>query len=136
MTTTVLNTKISEVENKTSDTSGLMTTTVFKTKITEVENKIADHANYITAPEFTMLIAENFVARLKQANLEPKTGFDNKLISFNRKISSNKTKYLEVQKKLIIIFIINDYNFFLDKMYFTSNDVSQNTLVINQHLIH
>ena len=137
MTTTVLNTKISEVENKTSDTSGLMTTTVLKTKITEVENKIADHAKYITAPEFTMLIAENFVARLKQANLEPKTGFDNKLISFNKKISSNKTKYLEVQKKLIIIFIIiNDYNFFLDKMYFTSNDVFQNTLVINQHLIH
>ena len=29
-----------------------------------------------------------------------KTDFDNKLISFNRKFTWNKTKYLEVQKKL------------------------------------
>ena len=35
-----------------------------------------------------------------QANLEAKTDFDKELTSFNRKITSNKTKYLEVQKKL------------------------------------
>ena len=29
-----------------------------------------------------------------------KTDFDNKLINFNRKITSNKTKYLEVEKML------------------------------------
>ena len=29
-----------------------------------------------------------------------KTDFDNKLINFNRKITSNKTKYLEVAKML------------------------------------
>ena len=39
MTTAVLNTKVSEVENKISSTSGLVTTTVLKTKISEVENK-------------------------------------------------------------------------------------------------
>ena len=39
MTTTVLNTEISEVENKVSDTSGLVTTTALNTKIGEVEKK-------------------------------------------------------------------------------------------------
>ena len=40
------------------------------------------------------------MARLKQVNVVNKTDLDNKLIRFNRKITSNKTKYLEVQKKL------------------------------------
>ena len=79
---------------------GLVTTTVLNTKISEVENKIPNHDKYITTPEFNKLTAENFTARLKQANLVTKTDFDNKLTSFNRKITSNKTKYLEVQKKL------------------------------------
>ena len=43
-----------------------------------------------------------------------KTTFDNKLISFNRKIASNKIKYLE---------------FVLVTIYFTSNDGSQSTFV-------
>ena len=52
-----------------------MTTTVLNTKLEEVENKIPDHANYITTPEFNKLTAENVAARLKQANLVNKTGF-------------------------------------------------------------
>ena len=99
MTTSILNTKISEVENKIPNTSNLATTTVLNTKISEVENKISDHVKYITIPEFNKLTTENFAGRLKQANLVNKTDFHNKLISFNSKITSNKTKYLEVQKK-------------------------------------
>ena len=86
--------------NKISDRSGLVTTTVLNTEIGEVENKIPDHAQYITTSEFNKLTAENFAAKLKKANLVNKTDFDNKLISFNRKITSSKAKYLEVQKKL------------------------------------
>ena len=100
VTATVLNTKISEVENKIQDTSSLLTTTVLNTKIGEVENKIPDQAKYINIPEFNKLTGENFEARLKQADLVNKTDFYNKLISFNRKITSNKTKHLENQKKL------------------------------------
>ena len=44
-------------------------------------------------------MAENFEARSKQADLVNKTDFDSKLTSFNRRITPNKTKYLEVQKK-------------------------------------
>ena len=98
VTTTDLNTNISEVENKMLDTSSLVTTTGLNTKIGEVDNKTPDHVKYITIEEFNKLTAENFASRFKQANLVSKTDFDNKLISFNRKITSNKTKYLEVQK--------------------------------------
>ena len=55
MTITVLNTKISEVENKILDTSSLVTTTVLNTKISEVEKKIPDNSNYITIQEFNKL---------------------------------------------------------------------------------
>ena len=47
-----------------------------------------------------------------------KTDFDNKLINFDRKITSNFTKYLEVQKKKkkkkkkINSLITKDYDFF------------------------
>ena len=69
-------------------------------KISKVENKIPDNSKYITTQEFDKCTVENFVARLKQADLANKIDFDNKLTSFNGRISSNKTKHLEVQKKL------------------------------------
>ena len=40
-----------------------------------------------------------------------KTDFDKKLTSFNKRITSNKTKHIEVQKKLNSQ-IAKDYNFF------------------------
>ena len=64
------------------------------------------------------MTAESFAARLKQANLVTKTDFDDKLTSYNRRTISNKTKYLEAQKKLDSL-ITNDYNFFLCRTYFT-----------------
>ena len=99
MTVTVLNTKISEAQNKIPDTSSLVNTTILNLIISEVENEIPDHAKYITSPEFNKLTAENLVARLKQANLVTKTDFNYKLTSFNKRITSNKTKKLELKKK-------------------------------------
>ena len=43
-----------------------------------IQNKTSD-------PEFNKLTAENFTARLKQADIVSKTDFDNELRSFNRK---------------------------------------------------
>ena len=57
-----------------------------------------------------------------------KADFYNKLTSFNRKITSNKTKHLEVQKTLNSL-TTKDYNHFLGRIYFTSNDGSQSTFV-------
>ena len=96
MTATVWNTKISEADTKISDPTNLVTSTDLNTKIGEVDNKVPDRAKYITTQEFNKLTDENFAARLKQANLM--NNFDNKLISFNRKFTSNKAKYLEFQK--------------------------------------
>ena len=62
--------------------------------------KTPDHGKYITTQEFNKLIAKRFAVRLKQTDLVNKTDFDNKLTSFNRRITSNKTKHLKLQKKL------------------------------------
>ena len=123
-----MNTKISEVESKIPNTSSLVTTTVLNTKINEVENKIPDSSKYIITQEFNKLTAENFAARLKQVDIVNKTEFYNKLTSFNKRITSNKTKHLEIQKKLNSL-ITKDYNSFLGRIYFTSSDGSQNTFV-------
>ena len=106
MTTTVVNIKISAINNKIPDIITLVTTTVLNTKIGQLKN-IPDQVKYVTTQEFNKLIAENFAARLKQANLVSKTDFDNKLISFNREIILNNTKYLQVLNSLTT----KDYNF-------------------------
>ena len=48
---------------------------------------------YITTPEFNTLAADVFNARLAQADLVRRTGFNAKLSSLNRKITSNKSKH-------------------------------------------
>ena len=62
-----------------------------------------------------------------------KTKYDNKLISLNKKITSNKTKYLEVQKNKkknkLNSLTTKVYNFFLGRICFTRNDGSQNTFI-------
>ena len=44
--------KQSWVESKIPKNSGLVNTTVLNTSISEVENKIPNHDKYITTPEF------------------------------------------------------------------------------------
>ena len=97
-----MNTKTTETENKMSGNSSLVTATVLNIKIGEVKKKVPDHGKDITTQEFNKVIAEDFAARLKQADLVSRTDFDNKLISFNTQITSNKTKYLEVRKIIYI----------------------------------
>ena len=70
-----------------------MTTTVLNTKISEFENKISNKSKYITTPEFNKLTAENFASRLEKPNLVSKTDFV-KLTSFNKRIT------FQVQKKV------------------------------------
>ena len=104
-----------------------MTTIALNIKVIEVENKIPDHVKYITTQEFNNLSAGNLVARLTQANLVTKTDFDNKLISFNKNITSDKTKYLE-------ILIGKDDNFFLGRMFLQVMMDLKTRLLINQQL--
>ena len=94
---------------------------LLKLRITYLHN-----SKYISSEEFSKLTVENVKARLKEDDLVNKTDFDNKLTSFNWRITSNKTKHSEVQKELNDL-ITKDYNFFLGKIYSTSIDGSQNT---------
>ena len=75
------------------------------------KNTDHDHSNrYITTNKFNKLTARNIAARLKLANLAfntdiydfvERTDFDDKLKNLNKKVTSNKTKHLETEKKLI-----------------------------------
>ena len=71
-------------------------------KISEFENKIPDSSKYISTHEFNKLTAENFATTLKQANLVNETDGDSKLTSFNKRITSNKTKHFKVQRNYIV----------------------------------
>ena len=85
---------LAAAENKIPDVSSLVKKTDYNAKIRETEKKFTDHNHdkYITTPEFNKLTAENFAARLSQANLITKTDFDTRLIRLDKKINSNKTK--------------------------------------------
>ena len=65
--------------------------------------QILDHSKYITTPEFNMLTAEIFAARLAKANLVSKSDianfvrkrdFDDKLKHLNKNVNPNKTKHV------------------------------------------
>ena len=81
----------------------------------------------MTTPEFNNLPAMDFTARLAEANLTTKTNFDDKLISLNQKINSNKTKHLPVEKKLKKLQTF-DSVYFREKTYI-EEDGTQNYLV-------
>ena len=75
--------------------------TDYNPNISELEKKLTghNHDKDIMTTEFNKLTAENFAARLKQANLVTKTDFKDKLKNLNQKINSNKTKHLLVKNE-------------------------------------
>ena len=75
---------------KIPDTSGLVTTIVLNTKFSEVENKISDHAKYITTPDFNKLTAESLVIK---TNFDNKLiNFNEQLPKIKTFRSSKETK--------------------------------------------
>ena len=65
--------------NKIPSTSSLVTTTVFNTRISEVENTIPNNSIYFSTQEFNKLTAQNFEVKLKQADLVSKADFYNEI---------------------------------------------------------
>ena len=116
--------KANDIE--TIDTSDSVKEAEYDTKIANIEKKILDHNHdkYITTQELNKLTADNFVARLKQANLASKNDsadfvkkgyFNEKIIDINKKATVNKTKYV---KWITNIWFKSFYHYF-------SNDGSQ-----------
>ena len=86
---------LTAVENKIPDVSSLVKKTNYDAKINKREKKLTDHSQdkYITTPKFNTLTANVFNARLAQVNSITKTDFDARLSSLNKNITSNKTKH-------------------------------------------
>ena len=83
------------MREKIRNTTNLVAATFLNAKISEVKDKIPDKSKYITTQEFNKLTAERrFCSKLKQIDLVHKK--NNKLTSFDRETTSNKTKKLEV----------------------------------------
>ena len=103
--------------------------TYYDTKITEIEKKLTDHNHdkYITTPEFNTLAADVFNARLAQANLVTKTGFNNSASSLESKIAANKTKNDSIENKFKKLKTF-DSHCFIGKTHF-EEDGAQNYLV-------
>ena len=115
-------TTLTTVENKIPSTSGLVKKTDYNTKITDIENKLNNHNHdkYVATSEFNTLAANVFNARLAQANLITKTGFDANLSSLDRKITVNKTKHFLND---------NDFCYYRGKQYFDEGSGKKNYLV-------
>ena len=111
--------------------------------------KITDHCHsnkYITTQEFSRLTVENFEVRLAQARLAnkadiadfvKKTDFGDKLETLNRKVTSIKTKHIEVEKKItdltnkVVQISEKEFDFLTGRIYFTGNNVYQDFLVFS-----
>ena len=104
--------------------------------------------NVLLLQNLISLLAEIFDLRLKRANsasksdianLVNKTDFDNKRLSFNKRINSNKTKHVLIESELnelsekVKLLSTKDYSFFLRRIYFTSNDGSVSNEVFVYH---
>ena len=137
--------KITEIEGKIPDVSGLAT----KTALGNVENKIPDVSDLVKKQIITLklqklkinlkiiiminilllqnLIIDVFNARLSRANVVAKTNFDNTISSLDSKIAENKTKNESIQNELKKIKTL-DLGYFIGKNYF-EEDSAQNYLV-------
>ena len=73
--------------------SSLVKKTNYDAKLREIGKKLYDynHDKYITTQEFNKLTADNFAARLKQANLATKSDIDDIV---------KKTNFYEILKNL------------------------------------
>ena len=76
-----------------------MTTSVLNTNISEIENKMPDNSKNNTTQEFDKLETENLAARLKQADLVNKIDFDKPILILGQeillRISNVQIAYLE-----------------------------------------
>ena len=55
---------------------------------------------YFTTADYNKFISNILDVKLKQKELVNKSGIDKKLININKKITSNKTKHVEAEKKI------------------------------------
>ena len=99
--------KLMKLRTKIPDTSGLVSTTVLNTKIGEVESKIPCVSGFVKKIDYDAKIKDcnKFTSdilgvKVKQKELVNKSDINKKPINSNKKVTSNKTKHIEADKKL------------------------------------
>ena len=139
VTTTVINTKLGELENKIPDTSGLATTAVLTTKIGEAENEVLDLSDLakrtvcgakiseIKGKSFFTSNSNKFTsdildAKIKQNKLVDKSDLEAKLATSatNVELKAEHDKMVKLQ--------MHDLTSFLGKIIL-DNDGSQNMFI-------
>ena len=148
MTTLVLNTKLSEVENKIPDVSGLVNAPVLSAKIREVENKIPDvsglvketdfdakisdiEVKYLTASDYNKYMSDILSTKIIEKGLVDKSSISNlkKNSDLNTKVATLATKAeLKTEQDKIVKFQAFDSSCFHGKSHFEDDD-TENYLV-------
>ena len=128
VTATVLNRKISEVDNEILSVSVFVKKIDYDAKIKEIEGK------YFTTTDYNKFTSDILDVKIKQKDSVNKSNSDKKLININEKTSSKKTKHKETDKKLTDLtkklhkFKKMWYDFLLGRKYFTGDDGYQRFL--------
>ena len=132
VTTAVLNTKIDEVEDKSSDVSDLVKKTVYDAKISEIKG------NYFTAADYNKFTSNIIDEKTEQKKLVNESIISNivKIFKFNKKLEWLATKSeLKVEQDKIVKQQTQDSSYFLGKYFFS--DVCFQSIIVYQptHLI-
>ena len=98
--------------------------TNFNTKITEIEGKIPNISGLATTSALTAV--ENKIPNI--TGLVKKTDFDAKLKGISDRVTKNKSKHLPVETELKRL-KAPDLSYFWGKNYFDADDGTQNLLV-------
>ena len=115
------NTKTSEIESKIPSISGSATSSA----LTAVENKIPDVSSSVKKTNHDVKISE-IEKKITDHDHEKYITTNNKLMSHNRKINSNKTSASWKWIKKLQTF---DSSYFQDKSHFVDSDGTQNYFV-------
>ena len=111
----------------------LVKKTGYNTKISDIEKKTTDHNHdkYITTREFNAMTANVFNAKLALANLIKLTEFDANFKKISDRLTSNKNKHLLVENELKKLKTF-DLSYFRGKNCFGGNHGTQNLLVFQE----
>ena len=112
------------VENKIPDVSSLVKKTNFNTKVTEIEGKIPSITGLATNSELSAV--ENKIPDV--SSLVKKTNLDAELKRNSDRITSNKSRHLQIENEVKKLQKF-DAAYFRGKNYFDGNDGPQNSLV-------
>ena len=112
MTSTVLNTKIGEIENKIPNASALVKKIDYNTTISNIEKK------YFTTPDYNKFTSKILDVKIKEKGLDGKSNIYNLVKSFNLNTKVTTKAELKANQDKINKLETLDLSYFLCKIFF------------------